>query len=92
MRGKRGAIRKYLLAQCFIAGIGNVYVQDILWYARLHSLRPANTLNPADIERLHSAIRHVLAEGIRWRGGPREYDVWGNDGRYIEHLSGLPGG
>jgi len=86
LRGKRGAIKKYLLAQRFIAGIGNVYVQDILWYARLHPLRPANTLNPADVERLHSAIRHVLAEGIRWGGGPREYDVWGNEGHYAEHL------
>jgi len=86
LQGRRGAIKQYLLDQYFLAGIGNVYVQDILWYARLHPLRPANTLTPADVERLHSAIRHVLGEGIRWGGGPGEQDVWGNEGHYAEHL------
>jgi formamidopyrimidine-DNA glycosylase len=38
------------------------------------------------MERLQAAIRRVLEEGIRWGGGPREYDVWGNEGRYAEHL------
>jgi len=86
LQGRRGAIKNYLLNQRFIAGIGNVYIQDLLWHARLHPLRRANTLTLADVERLHSAIRHVLGEGIRWGGGPREYDVWGNEGHYVEHL------
>ena len=86
LQGRRKAIKKCLLDQRFIAGIGNVYVQDILWYARLHPLRPANSLDQADVERLHGAICRVLEEGIRWGGGPREYDVWGNEGRYAEHL------
>ena len=83
---RRGRIKSYLLDQSFIAGIGNVYVQDILWYAHLHPLTPANTLANADIVRLHTAIQHVLQEGIRWGGGYREYDVWGNEGRYAEYL------
>ncbi len=86
LRGRRGAIKKYLLDQSFIAGIGNVYIQDILWNARLHPLRAANTLTDADAERLHAAIRQVLAEGIRWGGGPGEQDIWGNKGTYHEHL------
>jgi len=86
LRRRRKVIKNCLLDQRFIAGIGNVYVQDILWYARLHPLRPANTLDTADVERLHGAIRKVLNEGIRWGGGPREYDVWGNEGHYAEHL------
>jgi len=86
LRGRRGAIKKYLLDQSFIAGIGNVYVQDILWHARLHPLRPANTLDFADVQRLHAAIRRVLEEGIRWGGGPGEQDVWGRKGTYHEHL------
>lgn len=86
LRGRRGAIKKYLLDQSFIAGIGNVYVQDILWHARLHPLRPAHTLDSADVERLHAAIRRVLREGIRWGGGPGEQDIWGNKGTYHEHL------
>lgn len=83
---RRGRIKSYLLDQSFIAGIGNVYVQDILWHAGLHPLTPANALTEADVARLHGAIRHVLQEGIRWGGGYREYDVWGNEGHYGEHL------
>jgi len=86
LRGRRGRIKNYLLDQSFIAGIGNVYVQDILWHARLHPLTPASTLTEADVARLHDAIRHVLQEGIRWGGGYAEYDVWGKEGRYTEHL------
>lgn len=86
LQERRGAIKKYLLDQSFIAGIGNVYVQDILWLARLHPLRVANTLGQADIKRLHAAIRQVLAEGIRWGGGMGEQDIWGNKGTYHEHL------
>lgn len=86
LRGKRGAIKKYLLDQSFIAGIGNVYIQDILWHAHLHPLRAAATLDADDVERLHRAIRHVVSEGIRWGGGPGEQDVWGNKGTYHEHF------
>ncbi len=86
LRGRRGALKKYLLDQSVIAGIGNVYVQDILWHARLHPLIPASTLGDEDFRRLHGAIRHVLGEGIRWGGGPGEKDVWGHEGHYPEHL------
>ncbi len=86
LRGRRGAIKKYLLDQQVIAGIGNVYVQDILWHARLHPLTPAGALGAEDIHRLHDSIRHVLQEGIRWGGGPGEKDAWGQPGHYAEHL------
>ena len=83
---RRKRIKDCLLDQTFIAGIGNVYVQDILWHARLHPTTPANALTEEDVARLHAAIQHVLQEGIRWGGGPAERDVWGNEGSYAEHL------
>lgn len=87
LRGKRGRIKAYLLDQRFLAGIGNVYVQDTLWYARLHPDRKANTLDEADIARLHGAIQRVLNEGIRAGGGPGEKDVYGREGRYYpDHI------
>jgi formamidopyrimidine-DNA glycosylase len=86
LRTKRGAIKTCLLDQRFIAGIGNVYIQDTLWHARLHPLRKANTLSAEEVAGLHRALLHVLAEGIRWNGGPGEKDVWGRDGHYHEHL------
>jgi formamidopyrimidine-DNA glycosylase len=86
LKRKRGRVKSYLLDQRFIAGIGNVYVQDILWYARLNPNRPAYTLTDEEVSRLHRAIRFVLGEGVRYGGGPGEQDVWGNPGRYAEHL------
>ena len=86
LRGRRGPLKKYLLDQHVIAGIGNVYVQDALWHARLHPLTPAARLGTEEVARLHAALRHVLQEGIRWGGGPGEQDVWGHQGIYAEHL------
>jgi formamidopyrimidine-DNA glycosylase len=86
LRGRRGAVKKYLLDQKFLAGIGNVYVQDILWHAFIHPLRPANTLDAPAVAQLHRAIQQVLREGIKWGGGPGEQDVWGNKGHYHEHF------
>lgn len=80
--GKRGRIKSYLLDQRFIAGIGNVYVQDILWHARLHPNRKTNTLQVRDIVQLHHAIQQVLREGIQYGPGPGEQDVWGNRGQW----------
>jgi len=80
LNGRRGRIKSYLLDQRFIAGIGNVYIQDILWHARLHPNRKAITLKPEDITRLHKAICLVLQKGIKLGPGPGEQDVWGKRG------------
>lgn len=63
-----------------------MYVPDILWHARLHPLVPARALSPADVTRLHRALRHVVEEGVRWGGGPGDRDVWGNEGSYADHF------
>lgn len=86
LRGRRGPIKNYLLDQKRVAGVGNVYIQDALWEARLHPLRPAGGLDRAEVEALHGALRHVLGEGIRWGGGHGEKDAFGNPGHYGEHL------
>ena len=86
LRGRRGRIKGYLLDQRVIAGIGNVYVQDALWRARLHPERKANTLTPDEIRALHGGIQTTLREGIDAGGGPSEQDVHGNPGRYMERI------
>ena len=61
-------IKAVLLDQTLVAGVGNIYADEALWRARLHPLRAADTLDQADVRRLHRAIRRVLREGIANRG------------------------
>ena len=68
LRPRSARLKTLLLDQSFVAGVGNIYADEALWRARLHPLRAADTLTPAEIRRLHRAIRHVLRQGIRNRG------------------------
>jgi formamidopyrimidine-DNA glycosylase len=61
---RRGRIKPLLLNQRFIAGLGNIYADEALWRAGVHPLRQAGTLNPAEVRRLHRAIRSVLQAAI----------------------------
>ena len=61
---RRGHLKPLLLDQTFLAGLGNIYVDESLWYARLHPLRAAETLTPAERGRLYRAIQRVLTRAI----------------------------
>jgi len=61
---RRGNLKPLLLNQTFLAGIGNIYADESLWYARLHPLRQAETLTRAERSRLFRAIRQVLRRAI----------------------------
>ena len=62
--GRRGNLKPLLLKQEFIAGIGNIYADESLWYARLHPLHRVETLTVGDRARLHRAIQGVLKRAI----------------------------
>lgn len=62
LRGRRGALKALLLRQDLIAGIGNIYADAILFQARLWPARAVHALRPADLARLHEAIRAVLRQ------------------------------
>ena len=67
--GKRSApIKSVLLDQTVVAGVGNLYSDEALWYARIHPLRPANKLKPDDWRRLHAGVVEALQLGIDARG------------------------
>src|ERR1700730_59409 len=68
IRARTGRLQPLLLNQAFLAGIGNIYADEALWAARLHPLRSASTLRPADERRLYDAIRSVLIEALTRRG------------------------
>ncbi|MCJ7552223.1 MAG: bifunctional DNA-formamidopyrimidine glycosylase/DNA-(apurinic or apyrimidinic site) lyase [Anaerolineae bacterium] len=88
---RRGEIKRLLLNQHFIAGLGNIYVSEALWQAEIHPRRSAGSLSEDEARRLHRAIRDVLAQGIR-NGGTsledRQYTYPdGGTGNHQNHLN-----
>src|SRR5436190_17753935 len=54
--------------------MGNIYVEEALWRARIHPLRPAESLDRNETRRLHRAIRAALEAGIARQGSTlRDY-------------------
>jgi formamidopyrimidine-DNA glycosylase len=87
LAGRRGRLKTLLMNQDFLAGVGNIYADEALWRARLHPLREAHTLRPADVRRLHAGLREVLAEAVERRGSSvDDYTAPEGDGSMQEHL------
>jgi formamidopyrimidine-DNA glycosylase len=80
LKGRRGAIKTFLLDQDRIAGIGNVYVQTPLWKAKIHPLRPIPRLSDEEIAALWQALREVLQGSIDAGGAPFELNLYGQKG------------
>jgi formamidopyrimidine-DNA glycosylase len=78
---KKTIIKNFLLDQKNIAGIGNVYVQDTLFRARLHPNRKINTLTPQEITALYEAIKDTLNHAIKLGGLAYEKDFYGHHGK-----------
>jgi formamidopyrimidine-DNA glycosylase len=64
LRKRRTGIKRALLDQSLISGIGNIYADESLWRAKLHWARGADRLRRPDVTRLLDAIRAVFAEAI----------------------------
>ncbi len=68
LAGRKAPIKALLLDQRIAAGIGNIYADEVLFAARVHPARPAGSLSPAEVKRVHGAIRELLARAVA-RGG-----------------------
>lgn len=64
----RKPVKPLLLEQRLVAGLGNIYVDEVLWKARIHPMRPASSLSAQKAGQLRKAIIETLAEGVA-RGG-----------------------
>ncbi len=88
---RRAPIKSALLDQRTLAGLGNIYTDEALWWARIHPLRPAESLERDEVRHLHRAIRRALERGIArqgadlgdgvYRGGrmQKEFKVYGRE-------------
>lgn len=86
LTGKKTRIKPLLMDQTFIAGIGNLYAQEVLFLAGISPLRPANRLKPAEIRKLHQAIQKVLRQAIEYRGSSVDNYVNGRGEQGKFHL------
>ena len=84
LAARRARLKPLLLDQRVVAGIGNIYSDEILWTARLRWSRPAGRLRPAEVGRLHDAVASVLGEAVERRGSSLA------DAQYVD-LTGRPG-
>ena len=80
LAARRAPIKAALLDQRTVAGLGNIYVDEALWRARVHPLTPARDLGERDRRALHRAVRRALADGIA-RQGATLRDYRAPDGR-----------
>ena len=89
VRGRRQAIKKVLMDQRVIAGVGNIYANEALWRARVDPSRAAGDLSASEVAALHEALSGVLGESINHRGTSfRDYrDASGARGGFVEHLA-----
>ena len=64
----RQAVKKVLMDQRHLAGVGNIYANEALFAAGIDPSKPANRLDPADHRRLHTELRRILSSAIRSNG------------------------
>ncbi|MBI4277154.1 MAG: formamidopyrimidine-DNA glycosylase, partial [Armatimonadetes bacterium] len=62
--GRRGSLKALLLRQDLVAGIGNIYADEILFQARLHPARRVEALDAARVRRLQAAIQRVMRQAV----------------------------
>ena len=86
--GRRGRIKSLLLNQTFIAGIGNIYADEILFEGKIHPRSEAQALSRNDVRRIWEAMRAILSKAIAAKGTTlQDYtDAEGRVGEFqLEH-------
>jgi formamidopyrimidine-DNA glycosylase len=88
IKGRRGAIKGWLLNQAMLAGMGNIYADEALFLAGIHPQTPAGRINPAAARRLHRAVIKVLRRSVRLQGTSfRDYiNIEGKPGNFSPRL------
>jgi formamidopyrimidine-DNA glycosylase len=68
LAGKKGKIKQILMNQEIIAGIGNIYSDEVLWRAKVHPQKDVSELKESELELIYQNIKKVLQQAIKLRG------------------------
>ncbi len=84
MSSQKRKIKQVLMDQKVIAGIGNIYSDEILWQAKVHPFKPANKLSDRELKEVFLAMKNVLGKALRMRGTSTSdfRDTEGKPGNY----------
>jgi len=86
LKNKNKKIKEVLMDQKVIAGIGNIYANEILWEAEINPFKLSKDLNQKEFENLYKAIRKVLSLAIKYQGSTISdemyRDIYGKEGEY----------
>jgi formamidopyrimidine-DNA glycosylase len=80
------SIKYFMISGPGVLGIGNSYLQDILFRAKIHPKRLVADINDEECRGLHGAIRETMKKAIELGGRYDERDLYNNPGRYIRIL------
>jgi formamidopyrimidine-DNA glycosylase len=90
LRRRHTEVKRALLDQTLIGGVGNIYADESLWRARLHGARPTDKLTRAQVSGLLDGVRDVLSESLEQGGTSFDslyVDVNGQSGYFSRHLA-----
>ncbi len=79
LHSRHRQLKPLLLDQTFLAGLGNIYIDESLNLAKLHPLSVSDSITAQQAEALHEAIRTVLKEGIRRNGASFDWVYRGGE-------------
>jgi formamidopyrimidine-DNA glycosylase len=68
LQARKRQLKPLLLDQTFLAGLGNIYVDESLWLAGIHPCRRSDSLDRKETDALHRAVRKVLNQGLKNQG------------------------
>jgi formamidopyrimidine-DNA glycosylase len=83
LRSQKGKVKIFLLDQNKVAGIGNAYIHDILFLARIHPNRPIASLTDEEIHGLFQAIQDGLRPSLAKGGAFYELNLFGEKGGFL---------
>jgi formamidopyrimidine-DNA glycosylase len=88
LRGRTAPIKAFLLDQRHLAGIGNIYADETLWWVQIAPIREAGSLSEKEVHDLAAEIRRRLGEGVRLLGCSLSdfVDTEGKQGGFQEWL------
>jgi len=82
LKNKKGKIKQVLMEQAVIAGIGNIYSDEILWQARIHPFKEISKLKERELKKIYRAIKEIL---------PKAIELGGESISDFRRISGEPG-